>query len=103
MANDKAKVNFIQMILSSFFLVLVFELIYWRFMLEKALLFLKTEVSERQEKRMRKILFDLPESVLITDRRSENILFQNEKLTSFFQQVLPHSQLPEIVGKPNES
>jgi hypothetical protein len=53
-------------------------------MLEKALLFLKTEISSRAEKRTRKILFDLPESVLISNKRATKIIFQNEKLTAFF-------------------
>ena len=60
-------------------------------MLEKALLFLKTEISSRAEKRTRKILFDLPESVLISDKRAKNIIFQNEKLTTFFQNFLDRS------------
>lgn len=59
-------------------------MILWRLMLEKALLFLKTEISSRAEKRTRKILFDLPESVLISNKRATKIIFQNEKLTAFF-------------------
>ena len=57
------------------FIGVIIELCYWRFMLEKALLFIKTEVASRAERRMRKILFDLPESVLISDKRASQVRF----------------------------
>ena len=57
------------------FIGVIIELCYWRFMLEKALLFIKTEVASRAERRMRKILFELPESVLISDKRASQVRF----------------------------
>jgi hypothetical protein len=57
------------------FIGVIIELCFWRFMLEKALLFIKTEVASRAERRMRKILFDLPESVLISDKRASQVRF----------------------------
>ena len=68
-------------------------------MLEKAMLFYKTEVSLRQEKQLRKILFDLPESVLITNKKMDKILFQNEIMQTMFQKIVHRVQPDEINGQ----
>jgi hypothetical protein len=72
-------------------------------MLEKAMLFLKTEVSSRQEKQLRKILFDLPESVLIINKKLDKILFQNEILQTLFQKIVPRASMNEIIGGQSQS
>ena len=72
-------------------------------MLEKAMLFLKTEVSSRQEKQLRKILFDLPESVLIINKKLDKILFQNKILQTLFQKIVPRASMNEIIGGQSQS
>ena len=67
------------------------------------MLFLKTEVSSRQEKQLRKILFDLPESVLITNKKLDKILFQNEILQTLFQKIVRRALLNEIIGDQSQS
>ena len=68
--KKSGETKFLQLLFNVIFIGVIIEIVYWRFMLEKAMLFLKTEVDSRSEKRMRKILFDLPESVLISDKRA---------------------------------